>query len=102
MNLAVRLVSGGGVGLADAVGLGVDGVKLLSPFLHPVTKSGNTDRNTNKQRRIQTRRKYTTVGGIVRRRLINRGLPIQRRSDETSVCATGENRRGDCQPCKGN
>src|SRR5258708_25543310 len=52
MNLAVRLVATG-VGLADAVGLAVDRVKLLSPFLHPVTKSGNTDRNTNKQRRIQ-------------------------------------------------
>ena len=65
MNFAVRLVSGGGVGVAlatavglvdaDAVGLEVAGVKLLSSFLHPVTKSGTTDRNTNKQRRIKRR-----------------------------------------------
>ena len=61
MNLAVRLVSGGGfgvacatgAGLADALGPGLDWVKLLSAFLHPATRSGNTDRNTNKQRRIQ-------------------------------------------------
>src|SRR5258707_15142651 len=80
MNLAVRLVSGGGVGVAsatgvalvgaDAVGLGVDRVKLLSPFLHPVTKSGTTHRNTNKQRRIQICRRYITAGRILKRRIV--------------------------------
>jgi len=61
MNLAVRLVSGAGVGLAsatavglvdaDAVGLEVDWVKLLSPFLHPVTKSGNEAASAAKSQR---------------------------------------------------
>jgi hypothetical protein len=64
MNLAVRLVATG-VGLADAVGLAVDWVKLLSPFLHPVTKSANTERNTNKQRRVQIYRKlYHGLGEL--------------------------------------
>lgn len=62
-----------GVGVADtgAVGVGLGLFEPFSPFLQPATTNGNTDKNTNKQRRIQICRRYITLRPIVKCRFIS-------------------------------
>src|SRR5215467_9902234 len=60
MNLAVGLVSRRAIGAADLAGVGLARATTLL-FVHPVTKSGNSDRHSKNQPRHTTLRNIITT-----------------------------------------